>query len=60
MTTDSNGFKAQVQIGIDQINRGEYVEEPDMDALVNRLLRTLPWIEDMFPGEPEGEEVTTS
>ena len=31
-------FKAQVQIGIDQIARGEFVEEDEMDARVERML----------------------
>jgi predicted transcriptional regulator len=30
-------FKAQVQIGIDQISRGEFIEE-EMDARVERML----------------------
>ncbi len=32
-------FKAQVQIGIDQIERGEFIEE-EMDARVERLLQS--------------------
>lgn len=31
-------FKAQVQIGIDQIERGEFIEEEEMDARVERML----------------------
>jgi predicted transcriptional regulator len=31
-------FKAQVQIGIDQISRGEFIEEEEMDARVERML----------------------
>lgn len=31
-------FKQQVQIGIDQIERGEFVEEEEMDARVERML----------------------
>src|SRR5713101_8431675 len=30
-------FKQQVQIGIDQIERGEFIEEEEMDARVERL-----------------------
>lgn len=32
-------FDAQVQLGIDQIARGESIEEPEMDARVARMLR---------------------
>lgn len=32
-------FKAQVQIGIDQIARGEFIEEEEMDARVERMLQ---------------------
>lgn len=32
-------FQAQVQIGIDQIARGEFLEEDEMDARVERMLR---------------------
>ena len=32
-------FAAQVQIGIDQIARGEFLEEDEMDARVERLLK---------------------
>ena len=31
-------FKAQLQIGIDQIARGEFIEEEEMDARVERML----------------------
>jgi predicted transcriptional regulator len=31
-------FKEQVQIGIDQIARGEFIEEEEMDACVKRML----------------------
>ena len=31
-------FKEQVQIGIDQIARGEFIEEEEMDARVERML----------------------
>ena len=33
-------FSRQVQIGIDQIERGEFIEEEEMDARVERLLQT--------------------
>ena len=33
-------FKAQVQIGIDQIQRGEFLEEEAMDEHVERMLRS--------------------
>jgi len=32
-------FKAQVQLGIDQIARGEFIEEEEMDARVERMLQ---------------------
>lgn len=32
-------FDAQVQLGIDQIARGEWIEEEEMDARVARLIR---------------------
>ncbi|HEY3456694.1 MAG TPA: hypothetical protein VGK64_19105 [Bryobacteraceae bacterium] len=35
----SDWFKAQVQIGIDQIARGEFIEEEEMDARVERMLQ---------------------
>ena len=33
-------FKEQVQIGVDQIARGEFVEEEEMDARVERMLQS--------------------
>jgi predicted transcriptional regulator len=33
-------FQAQVQIGIDQIARGEFIEEEEMEACVERMLQT--------------------
>lgn len=33
-------FKQQVQVGIDQIARGEFIDEEDMDARVERLLQS--------------------
>lgn len=35
----SEWFKQQVQIGVDQIARGEFIEEEEMDARVERLLK---------------------
>ena len=32
-------FDEQVQLGIDQIARGEFVEEEEMDARVERMIR---------------------
>jgi predicted transcriptional regulator len=32
-------FAAQVQIGMDQIARGEFLEEDEMDARVERMLK---------------------
>jgi predicted transcriptional regulator len=34
----SEWFMEQVQIGIDQIARGEFIEEEEMDARVKRML----------------------
>ena len=34
----SEWFKEQVQIGIDQIARGEFIEEEEMDRRIERLL----------------------
>jgi predicted transcriptional regulator len=36
---DNEWFMDQVQIGIDQIARGEFIEEEEMDARVERMLR---------------------
>ncbi len=33
-------FKEQVQVGIDQIARGEFIEEDEMDARLQRMLRS--------------------
>ena len=33
-------FKEQAQIGIDQIGRGEFIEEDEMDARVERMLES--------------------
>ena len=32
-------FKQQVQVGIDQFSRGEFIEEDEMDARVARMLK---------------------
>jgi predicted transcriptional regulator len=32
-------FKQQVQVGLDQIARGEFIEEEEMDARVERMLQ---------------------
>ncbi len=34
-------FKQQVQVGIDQIERGEFIEEEEMDARVERMPQLL-------------------
>jgi predicted transcriptional regulator len=36
----SEWFKAQVQIGVDEIARGEFIEEEEMDARVERMLQS--------------------
>jgi predicted transcriptional regulator len=33
-------FQSEVQVGIDQIERGEFIEEEEMDARVERMLRS--------------------
>ena len=33
-------FKEQVQIGLDQISRGEFIEEEEMDSRVERMLQS--------------------
>jgi len=33
-------FKEQVQVGLDQVGRGEFIEEEEMDARVERMLRS--------------------
>jgi predicted transcriptional regulator len=40
LLTHNEWFGAQVQIGIDQIARGEFLEEEEMDARVERMLRS--------------------
>ena len=38
LLTHNEWFKQQVRIGIDQITRGEFIEEKEMDARVERML----------------------
>ena len=33
-------FKEQVQVGVDQLDRGEFIEEEEMDARVQRMLQS--------------------
>ena len=33
-------FRQQVQVGIDQIARGEFIEEEEMDARLERMLQS--------------------
>jgi predicted transcriptional regulator len=40
LLAESEWFKQQVQIGIDQIARGEFIDEGEMDARVERMLRS--------------------
>ncbi len=40
MLAYNDWFKAQVQIGIDQIQRGNFMEEPEMNARVQKMLRS--------------------
>ena len=39
LLAEENWFDAQVQLGIDQIARGEFLEEEEMDARVARMMR---------------------
>jgi hypothetical protein len=36
---DDARFREAVQLGIDQANRGEFIEEEEMDARVREMLR---------------------
>lgn len=38
LLSHNDWFKQQVQIGIDQIGRGEFVDEGEMDARVEHML----------------------
>jgi predicted transcriptional regulator len=40
LLAQENWFDTQVQFGIDQIARGEFLEEEEMDARVSRLMRS--------------------
>jgi predicted transcriptional regulator len=40
LLSHSEWFKQQVQIGIGQIARGEFIEEKEMDIHVERMLRS--------------------
>jgi predicted transcriptional regulator len=40
LLADNEWFKQQVQVGIDQIARGEFIEEVEMDARLERMLRS--------------------
>ena len=40
LLADNEWFKQQVQVGIDQIARGEFIEEDEMDARLERMLRS--------------------
>jgi len=39
LLAEENWFDAQVQLGIDQMARGEFLEEEEMDARVARMMR---------------------
>jgi predicted transcriptional regulator len=38
MLAEADRFEQKVQVGIDQIARGEFIEEAEMDARVDRML----------------------
>ncbi len=40
LLADSDWFQQQVQVGMDQIARGEFIEEEEMDARVRRMLES--------------------
>ena len=40
LLSHSEWFKQLVQIGIDQIARGEFIEEEEMDARLERMLQS--------------------
>jgi predicted transcriptional regulator len=40
LLSHNDWFIQQVQIGVDQIARGEFIEEEDMDARVERILQS--------------------
>ena len=40
LLTHEAWFDAQVQLGIDQIARGEFIEEEEMDVRVARMMRS--------------------
>jgi predicted transcriptional regulator len=39
LLAEETWFDAQVQLGIDQIARGEFIEEEEMDARVARMIK---------------------
>jgi len=39
LLADESWFNAQVQLGIDQIARGEFLEEAEMDARFARMMQ---------------------
>ena len=39
LLSDHEWFKQRVQIGIDQFARGEFIEEDEMDARIERMLQ---------------------
>lgn len=40
LLAEDEWFNQQVQLGMDQIARGEFLEEEQMDELVERMLRS--------------------
>lgn len=40
MLASNDWFKAQVQIGVDQIQRGEFIEEAEIDARIQKMLHS--------------------
>ncbi len=40
LLADDEWFKQQVQVGMEQIKRGEFIEEEEMDLRVERMLKS--------------------
>jgi predicted transcriptional regulator len=39
LLSDSDRFREQVKVGVDQIARGEFIGEDEMNARIERMLR---------------------
>jgi predicted transcriptional regulator len=52
----SEWFKEQVQIGMDQIARGEFIEEEEMNSRVQRMLQRCSALAEALPQSRYGVE----